>query len=923
MKRTLLLLIVGTLMVFTSIGQQTSKYEFDNRIKTIQDGHALFLKNFLNDQPIPWFMKEIPYPNYTEPPRERKLTQQEVDSMDIKSSPKVDAPVITKIIQNGIFGVFAEYTHPDFSNIDYIVCAVGSTPGGADLSWWTILSSWKRKTYCENKWTLNVPEGSTIYISVRASKTGVYSTTTTSGPIVLNYAQLGNDTNNVRIKFANYTINSGNLVPGSSLTDSVTINTNLRKFFYGVPGKPGMLAIIKQLYGPPAHSYDVTLVNNTSMTGSNVFYCGLDEIHTYIPTTIDINYRLLTHEVIHAWRDDNCLASSASWVYSTKMSAFEECAEGVAFSCMNMYRELYRTDNEMLGFLGSQAKYYGSDFEWEMDYMNTPEMACTDLWSDMSGSGIYYFRYGTLAGYINKFYAEDSSFYRNFNIEYYRRINANHNYNNVIRDSIISIFVTVKDTIEYTPTRDWLNDKYVFSANNTYGYKVWTNLQHYPYWNGYMIYNRFVYYNTFDPSVIKLWGTSNPISNTNGSEWAYFDNNHPHNKSGWVYYWLNNKSGTFTLKDYSGNVINTLPIANNVPYTTNIWENGGGGISYQRLTLVNNGYNPGGGGIILNNISTFGLYKMEITFQNNDGPTPYYEAGTATRATHTCYRVQGSEFVQSNTFKGGVFGGILNTTGSGEICFHHRSMGGPLGNDTNHTTLRNGAFHKLTSWTEIPHSNNNYKYMYNVSYGKYSEPGIFTIMYTDNNGDKYLGYKTNGPGCSFGSIDGSQLFLFDKTKMVKFEVGLSPSYNVNGTFLDLAANYYPDASYEWKFNSSVVSTTRNIHITVPGVYTIKISLPCGYVSLNITVTFNGIGIDEYKMDDLYKKMELCELVSLDVFNVLGQQLFSKTENGKEASLFLHKLISNQIYLNNTSNIYIYRVNFNDGSAPLTGKFLSN
>jgi hypothetical protein len=919
--------LVGTMIAASALSQQTSNtgYQFDCRIKMIQDGHELFKKNYLNDQAIPWFMKDIPYPSFTEPPRERKLRQGEVDSMEIKSSLLVEAPVITRIVKNGIFGVYAEYDHTDFGSVDYIVCAVGSTPGAADLSWWTIISSWSRKTYNENKWTLNVPEGSTIYISVRAVKNSVYSSITTSAPIVLSYSELGNDTNNVRISFANYTINGSNRVPGSALTDSATINTNLHKFFYGVPGKPGMLEIIKQVYGAPSHSYNVTLVNNTSMTGSNVFYSGPDEIHTYIPTTSAINYRLLTHEVIHAWRDDNGLASSSSWVFSTKMSVFEECAEGVSFSCMNKYRELYRNDNEMIGFLGTQAKYYGSDFEWEMDFMNTPEMACTDLWSDMSGMGTYYYRYGVLAGYINKFYREDSSFFINFNDEYYRRINANHAYNNVLRDSIVGIFVTVKDSVENTPTATWLNEKYVFNASNTYGYKVWARLQHYPYWGGYMIFDRFFYYNTFDPATIHLWGTSNYISNPNGNEWAYYDNGHPHNIGGYVYYWLNGMDGTFKLKDYQGNVVNTQSISNSDPDPTNKWEGGGGGISNQRLTLLNNGYNPGGGGIVINNITNFGLYKVEVNFQNNEGPAPYYETGASTSATYTGYRVEGSEFVQSNNFIGGVFGGILNTSGNGEVCIHHRNTGGPLSNDTNNTSLRNGAFHCLTDWTEIPHSTNNYKYMYNVSYGKYSEPGTVTIMYTDNSGAKYLGYRTNGPSCSFGAIDGSQLLLFDKTKMVLFEVGLNSSYNVisPSTYIDLAANYYPDASYEWKLNAAVVSTTRTIHITSPGVYVIKISLPCGFVSLSITINFTAANINEKNIDEeMLKKMEQSDKVSIAIFNVLGQQLYSKTAGGKESSIFMQKLMSNQVNLSNISNIYIYRVDLHDGSSPVCGKFLN-
>jgi hypothetical protein len=386
----------------------------------------------------------------------------------------------------------------------------------------------------------------------------------------------------------------------------------------------------------------VTLVRDLYYSGSNIYFPGSNEIHkddSFYP-------QLLTHELIHAFRDDVILAMDANWNYHPRLSGFEESfAQGVSYACMNRYVQLYPNDTVV-----NPASLYGSSMDWDYDYRNVTNLTTEDFWSDYGGMALHWERYEMGAAAMRKMQLEDSGVFQKFNAAYYAYLNAHHTATPT-RSLMISLLASVLPQVEGIPTEDWINHQHIFDCRIEPGRKAWVRTQHYP-WDEYIIFQYVHYYETF----------------SNGSDWAYYDYNLP----GWVYYDLNGSPGNGVITDINDSVIwqRSKVISNNP----------GGFGSVAASFTTDNDLAPWPGGDTADfvlNMNPLGLYTLTFTFD------------TTTVVVH---RVIG------NPLRGGsgIFGGILHSHG-GSVRIDHEGYAPepPI-------SLVQGAFQGNRQWASVP-----------------------------------------------------------------------------------------------------------------------------------------------------------------------------------------------------------------------------
>ncbi|MGA7159690.1 MAG: T9SS type A sorting domain-containing protein [Bacteroidota bacterium] len=571
------------------------------------------------------------------------------------------------------------------SGISGYAFAIGSDSNGANLNGWQSTGT-AINVGGISPYALGLREGDTFYFSVFAvNGAGLQSPIVSSGPVVLHWEDLGNINNEISIAFSN----------GWNQGEKDSIGMFLTR----------MLPIIKNIYGPPSHSYTVSLVKDSNYNNTNVFFSGTDEVHM-----LRMYPQLLTHELIHAFRDNVVLSSDSLWRYDATLSGFEESfAQGVSYACMNEYVKEYPN-----GPIVTSASNFGSFYDFDYDFQNTDRLTTTDLWSDNGGMQLNWLRYEMGAAAIHKIMMDCPNFPINFNTLYYQRLNADHSLR-LSKDLIKDLISTVAPSIEGSGAKDWIDKQHIFDCRVKTGHKIWVSTQHYDDWDQqYLIFQNIFYYETF----------------SNGSEWAYWDTV----TSQYVYYSSNGSVGSGTLKDWNGNTIwqknLTITPVDNPP----VWY--GFGLAIANMTTGSDNQ-PWPGGDINNfilNLHDFGLYSLQFTFGNT---------------TTTVPRIIG------DTLRGtkGVYGAILNTV-NGQLYVDHENFTqeAPL-------TVTNGVFYGKRSWTSIPNSNTG---------GTDSKPGRVYIKYIEDGGRVYYDQRN----IDLGSYAGNQLFLFD-TKSMKLDSPLS------------------------------------------------------------------------------------------------------------------------------------------------------
>ena len=567
---------------------------------------------------------------------------------------------------HSIFAVWRPASDPE-SGIDYYAFALGTTPGAGDITWWQS-TGLSLKSYAKSSNELGLLEGDTLYVTVYAVNTaGLSSDAVSSGPVVVQYEPLGMDSNQVIIDF------TGGWTP-SELND-------LQWFL------DRMLPILKEIYGPPSHSYTVTLVKDPNYSSSAVFFSGSNEIH------MDGLYpQLLTHEIIHAFHDNVILSSDDFWRYDPTLSGFEESfAQGVSYVCMNRYIESYPGDPVVPDNL-----LYLSDYDWDYDFQNTDIITTTDFWSDGAGTGVYWLRYEMGAAAIIKIMNDNPTFPLDFNREYYSRLNADHalTTSRALARDIVS---TVAPVIEGRTAAEWIDRQRIFDCVVRPGRKIWVRTQHYPGWLEYLIFQRVFYYETF----------------SNGSEWAYWDSD----LGQWIYHSLNGSTGYGTLRDWNGNIVaqkNLLiePVDN--PPVFFSFGNEEVNLSTDSDTSPWPGGDPGS---FMLNLNDLGLYRLELSFGGD---------------TTEVFRVMG-DTLRNTT---GVFGAVLNAD-TGVIFLDHESFPGeaPI-------PVVSGVFHGARAWASIPNARTGYQD---------SQPGRVSVTYIDDDGSEFGGWRNIDYGSWSGS----------------------------------------------------------------------------------------------------------------------------------------------------------------------------
>lgn len=539
--------------------------------------------------------------------------------------------------------------------IDYYVFGVGTRPGTANVKWWQIV--YRRKAYFYPL-EFGREEGETLYFSVRAC-IGIssWSELASSNPVELTYELLGDPENNVQVDYADFGFDTDGVTPADGWDSG-----QIARFEHFTSR---MLPILRELYGPPARDFTVTLVRDLYYSNSNIYFPQYNEIHM----DDSWNPQLLTHELIHAFRDNVTVTSDEYWRYDDTLSGFEEgFAQGGSYACMNRYIEAHPEDPHV-----TASEIWQSDFHWDYDFQNVAELRTTDFWSDSGGMGLSWRRYEMAAAAMRKIHIENDQFYRLFNEEWYSRINADPDLRSS-RDLAVGIIGEICPTVEGIAAQEWIQHQYVFDCRTHEGKKVWLYTQHYPHWADYRINQRIHYYETFP----------------GGSDWSYWDAQ----TLSWVYHHLNGSVGEAKMYDFHDTIFWQGELLIEPVENPPDWF--GFGRDDKNLTNIDTPpYDEPEDWVL--GIHDLGLYRMSILFDE---------------ASKTIHRVLGDELVDSR----GIWGGIKGARG-GVIYIDHEAFPSEEG-----MPVVNGAFHGQRTWAGV----------YNESTRRYDTvPGRVFITYID------------------------------------------------------------------------------------------------------------------------------------------------------------------------------------------------
>ena len=353
-------------------------------------------------------------------------------------------PQNLKVVTESMHSIMASWDSASDteSGISGYAFAIGSDSNEANLYGWQSTGS-ALNVGGISLYELGLSEGDTLYFSVYAlNGAGLQSSVVSSGPVVLRWEDLGNINNEVSIAYSD----------GWSQGEEDSISMFLTR----------MMPIIKNIYGPPSHSYTVTLVKDSNYSNTNEFFPSTDEVHF-----LHMYPQLLTHELIHAFRDNVILASDSLWRYDPTFSGFEESfAQGVSYACMNEYVKEYPS-----GPFVTSLSIFGSFYDFDYDFQNTDLLTTTDFWSDGGGTQIYWLRYEMGAAAIHKIMIDYPNFPNDFNTLYYQRLNSDHNLR-VSRNLIKDLISTVAPSIEGSLAKDWIDKQHVFDCRVSTGHKI-------------------------------------------------------------------------------------------------------------------------------------------------------------------------------------------------------------------------------------------------------------------------------------------------------------------------------------------------------------------------------------------------------------------------------------------------------------------
>jgi len=405
-----------------------------------------------------------------------------------------------------------------------------------------------------------------------------------------------------------------------------------------------MKPIIRDVFGHPSHSHKVVIKNRNVgafyAEQSDTIYIAASEIFT------NRRFHLLTHEIIHAWKDNAILAINENWGYDSLLSAYEEgTAQIVAHDCINQYINQYGNDYDLSGVPTILNKTYLSSpyTSWDYDFRHQTALTSGAFYTDSGDAatdrGLTTERYEMAASALKKIQVEYPNFYKDFNQEYYRRLSEN-NFLTVSKNLIIDIIASVAPTIEGKNAIEWINQQEILGCQIIPGQKIYNSSSYTTSGST----NRYYFYETFSDG-----------NNYQGSTF-----NH-----------LNGTVGTGRIYNSSGQMIKNFS-----PKISEPSNNYGNFV----LALVNYDVDISTANRLDWGVATpLALYKVEMTFGS---------------VTEINYRVVGDNLSDGNS----VFGGIINANG-GQIYIDHEDFP-----EEDPLQIVNGAFYGTRNWVNIPNS---------------------------------------------------------------------------------------------------------------------------------------------------------------------------------------------------------------------------
>jgi gliding motility-associated-like protein len=804
--------------------------------------------------------------------------QPPLPSMIINRSPDA-LPVNPYILVQGIHNVVAKWYGGSVYRYD-----IGTGTTGAacyNINSGSLLNNYQTNTGGHSYPELQasaLAKGTTFNIGQQFYINLYYTSASTkpdiSLPATFNWTTLGDPSYNVTITVATtYAVGSTSAVPFTAAQAA-----KLQAFYDLVN------PIVKEVYGPPSINHTVTVVNDAFAVGKNVFYNGPDEISSnninMINSYGDLDQpRLLVHELVHAYRDNVCLSTNSMWHYDPALSGFEEgYAEGVALIVMDIFNARYPNFFSTPDYHRHWNEEGGMPFEWNYDFNNHHQITTEDFWSSDIATGSGTLRYGLGATAIRKVYIEDPNAFKNFNAEYYKRLNANH----ILipnRSLVVDVFQMVKPTMERTPMTKWIDQQYIFDCKIDQRKKIFLLSYTATWWNGFEHDNRIFFMETHKYGSEWYWQSSDqaganeiPLNTVTNSSWS------------WTHQ-LNNIPGEIKfVRDWNNSIYKTRSIINSSHWVT---ENPADVVKYNKPLLgPYQGANPWYIGNVLTRdaeqdnctnvpgcgkrawaignqpmytttLSTktgvlpsrveldmheSGLFRFEISFNDPKGPAN----------TDMHFRLLGDDFIDMK----GLCGGIYSTVGDqvdGKLYIEHEQY--PTAEPA--ITIKNNSFKSSRTWTALPATKTEFEM--GRTDVNYTTPGkVHAIYVSQDCSKKKMDFRTVGYG---GLINGTEMLLFNVEEMedITFTASADTTLCKGGNFTLKVSNNFTDIlnrekdkriKYTWKDpNNTVVSTdtvfTKNNAVFKDGgIYTLSIEFfgcPAAYTkSIKVTIDTSSV-----------------------------------------------------------------------------------
>lgn len=666
------------------------------------------------------------------------------------------------------------------------------------------------------------------------------------GPFQFNWENLGDAANNVTVNVeTQFGING--VGPFANWQQ-----TKILDFYNKV------IPIIKAVYGPPSLNQTLNVINDGNSVGINTFYNGPNWITSsyFVNASGDLDQpRLLIHELIHGWRDNVGLSSNNLWHYDPTLSGFEEgMAEAVAVIVMDKFIEQYPNYFNDPRFNIRWGAEPGYAFDWDYDFQNHQQITGTDFWSSDQGTGVHWERYGTASAAFYKMYIEDNNVFKNFNAEYYKRMNNDHSLL-TSRALIVDILATVLPKVEEEETLTWINNQRIFDCTVVPGKKI-----HMLSFQG--------------ADGVRDMGHDNRIqvietqNLPGGNEWSWDVYNAGNLSQRW-YQQLNNLSGTITIRRYDGTTFATRNINNNLDAYGTVNGNGG---PHQGPCLPPNINGPGA--CFPTGISQYTFYSTSADPAINNGGindgTWYTNMGAQASArniykiqarglysynisftdqgqqiTGKYYRLHGNDFISND----GVYAGIRNnndTPVTGRMYIEQKNDAvAATADEEPAIPIVNGTVLASRIWGSVPETNvirqagrtdRRYSKLGKVHAIYISEdPTAADPNIPEDRSVKKIGFRNIAYGAG---LSGTQMFLFnvDELKEIVFTAE-STTASCEGESVNLMAkNNFPTyldtdtrISYQWEDpQGNIIANTRNytipsINSTNTGLYKLKVT----------------------------------------------------------------------------------------------------